>query len=529
MKKIEPLIRISDEIKNLIINLGNEIEYEFKLDKNEFHETFEFNKIGVIVEDNVVTGLNLCNLELDFFPNSIFNFKNLKKLDLSHNNIDQLPSDIEKLLSLDYLDLRFNDLKYLPDSCANLEQLETLLLSNNKLKKLPNSIGNLKNLVKLDLNDNFLSNLPDSFGSLEHLEILALWNNRIEKLPEPFGNLKNLKELNLRENELKNLPESFSHLQSLETLSLNNNKLMNLPESFGTLKVLKHLYLNNNQLSSLPDTMGNLNETLETLYIKGNNFTDIPSIIWPLKKLMNLSLDGESLDEETKELLKGEMNKEKINLILDYCRKRANIRVFISHEMSNFSKYKIEKMANFLENQTEIYYSYFCERDMKKEGDIISFMIDIIPTCQIMICVITEDYKNSKNCNFEIELAQSYGVKIIPILGEKINWDDDFLTKNGLSRDLGFKYGDFNFKNLFKEIYDYILQYKKERNIYAEKYKETLSKIKKNFKKIVKNTKFRAVLKRRLYNVEKIIHDFENNQIDDFEYLNKISEIFSKS
>ncbi|MBD3229047.1 MAG: TIR domain-containing protein, partial [Candidatus Lokiarchaeota archaeon] len=491
-----------------------------------FHEKFDFDRIGAIIEDEKIYGLNLCGLELDKFPKSILDFKNLIYLDLSHNRIEELPLNIANLISLKFLDLRFNRIEMLPDSIGNLKNLQVLSLSNNLLTGIPNTIGELKKLKRCDLNDNMLSYLPKSFGSLNKLKVLSLWNNKLGELKDTFGNLKSLKNLNLRGNELERLPESFSNLESLEKLNISKNKLIELPESFGTLKVLKHLFLNNNKLSNLPETMGNLNETLETLYLKGNEFKNIPAIIWPLKKLVNFNLDGDTLDDDSKELLSGEMNRERIRLILDYCRKRANIRVFISHEMGDFSKYKIDKIAEILEKQAEIYYTYYCERDMKKEGDIISFMIDIIPTCQIMISIITDKYIKSKNCNFEIELAQSYGVKIIPILGADVNWNNVFLKDNSLFRELGFKYNEFRVKNLCKEIYEYIIEYKKEKNIYAEKYKMILSKIKKNFKKIVKNKIFQATLKKRMYNIQKILQDYEDNQLDDLEYLNKISEIF---
>jgi len=56
-----------------------------------------------------------------------------------------------ELPKLDWLDISNNQLNELPESIGNLFKLNRLYLQNNKLTDLPQSIGNLSNLIILDL------------------------------------------------------------------------------------------------------------------------------------------------------------------------------------------------------------------------------------------------------------------------------------------------------------------------------------------------------------------------------------------
>ncbi len=82
------------------------------------------------------------------------------------------------------LDLSANQLKELPTSLGNLAQLETLWLSDNQLKELPASLGNLAQLEDLDLAANQLKELPVFLGNLAELKQLYLKNNPIQFVPK---------------------------------------------------------------------------------------------------------------------------------------------------------------------------------------------------------------------------------------------------------------------------------------------------------------------------------------------------------
>ena len=101
------------------------------------------------------------------------------KLDLSRNQLTQLPSEIGQLLLLQELDL-----------------------SNNQLTQLSSEIGQLSSLQILDLDENQLTQLPSEIGQLSSLQELYLSRNQLTQLPSEIGQLRSLQELNLFENQL---------------------------------------------------------------------------------------------------------------------------------------------------------------------------------------------------------------------------------------------------------------------------------------------------------------------------------------
>jgi hypothetical protein len=76
---------------------------------------------------------------------------NLKKLNLSSNQLTALPDTFGQLSSLKTLDLLRNQLTALPDAFCQLTGLETLQLDDNQLTALPDAFGLLTGLEKLDL------------------------------------------------------------------------------------------------------------------------------------------------------------------------------------------------------------------------------------------------------------------------------------------------------------------------------------------------------------------------------------------
>ena len=84
--------------------------------------------------------------------------KDIKKLDLSSNQLTQLPSEIGHLTRLTYLTLSSNRLTQLPSEIGQLTQLTKLYSGNNQLTQLPTEIGNLTQLTTLALHNNPIEN-----------------------------------------------------------------------------------------------------------------------------------------------------------------------------------------------------------------------------------------------------------------------------------------------------------------------------------------------------------------------------------
>jgi len=240
-------------------------------------------------------------------------------------------------------------------------------------------------------------------------------------------------------------------------LYLPNLGLSTVPEDIGKMDYLKILDLESNNLSSLPESIGNL-KSLVLLNISKNKFNTIPSELWQLKDVKIIQLNDNPWFGESNEYI----NKPP-EIIRDFCRKRANIQIFISHAVVDFNDYKIKELTNFLENQEEIYKVFFCEEDLK--GNIDNFMDSKIPNCQLLIFIATKkSVFNSLDCKHEMELARNYHIQIVPIKGADLSWRD--LESIGLSRELGLEFNKNNFEQFLKDLYKYIYDYKRNIDLF---------------------------------------------------------------
>jgi Leucine-rich repeat (LRR) protein len=68
---------------------------------------------------------------------------------------------------------------YFPDELLTIEKLEHLDLSFNQIEDLPEGIGNLINLKFLNLSNNLLNKSPADMGKLKNLKTLILNGNSI--------------------------------------------------------------------------------------------------------------------------------------------------------------------------------------------------------------------------------------------------------------------------------------------------------------------------------------------------------------
>nr|AVK72307.1 slit2 protein [Isodiametra pulchra] len=129
---------------------------------------------------------------LDLYGNNIqevkeeglfVNLKKLRKIDLSHNNIESIQ----------------------PNSFEGAEFLESLVLSGNKLSDIdPGVFKNMRHLERLELRENsFRCIRNDSFSAISNLRMLDLGQNGIKTIDKnAFNGLNNLQTLNLLENHL---------------------------------------------------------------------------------------------------------------------------------------------------------------------------------------------------------------------------------------------------------------------------------------------------------------------------------------
>ncbi|ESO83099.1 hypothetical protein LOTGIDRAFT_236873 [Lottia gigantea] len=123
----------------------------------------------------------------------------------------------------------------------------TLDLSNKGLLQIPDEILKMPTLEYLYLEGNELSFLPDEFfDCLPNLKWLDLRRNSLSRIPSVYlGRHRNLRNLLLEENNIKSLPLELGLVKSVSGLNINNNPLEFPPVDVlekGTQEILKFLY-----------------------------------------------------------------------------------------------------------------------------------------------------------------------------------------------------------------------------------------------------------------------------------------------
>jgi len=139
---------------------------------------------------------------------------------------------------------------------------------------------------------------------------------------------------------------------------------------------------------------------------------------------------------------------------------KRGIRIFITHAVEDYKKYRINEIAQYLENQKGIRYVYYCEADLT--GNIDAWMQKTVPRCQLLLFISTEKSLNSVDCGTELSIAQDKGVTIIPILGVGLSWDD--LRKLNVHREVGASFDPMEFEDFCNKLYQQIQIYKKSLN-----------------------------------------------------------------
>ncbi|KAL2340488.1 hypothetical protein Fmac_008428 [Flemingia macrophylla] len=223
--------------------------------------------------------MDLSGMSLDSLPKPSVDLATICKLDLSDNNLQDIPESLTaRLLNLEVLDVRSNQLKSLPNSIGCLSKLKVLNVSGNFIQFLPKTIENCRALEEVNANFNKLTKLPDTIGfELINLKKLSVNSNKLVFLPSSTSHLTSLKVLDARLNCLRALPEDLENLINLETLNVSQNfqYLETLPYSIGLLLSLAELDVSYNSIKTLPESISCLKK-LQKLSVEGNPLTCPP-------------------------------------------------------------------------------------------------------------------------------------------------------------------------------------------------------------------------------------------------------------
>ncbi|XP_044012871.1 toll-like receptor Tollo [Aphidius gifuensis] len=206
--------------------------------------------------------------------------------------------------SLEVLDLSYNDLNELPDRAfINLKSLTTLNINNNEIRHVgDHALGGLGKLLKLNISTNRLVALPpELFSDTKQLHHLVLSNNSLSVLaPGLLDNLKNLQTLDLSNNELTSRwinRDTFTNLEQLVVLDLSNNALTKIDSNvFKGLYNLQILHLEYNNIDTLSDGCFLSLKNLHSLTLSHNRITRFdPNHTIGLVSLVQLFLDSNKL------------------------------------------------------------------------------------------------------------------------------------------------------------------------------------------------------------------------------------------
>lgn len=177
----------------------------------------------------------------------------LKTLDISNNDIKQIPAEVYYLIHLKVLLLSHCNIQSIRNM-NHLLQLTTMKLDHNDLEE--DKLADFPpNLLQLNISYNHFQNFPMIISLSLQLVTLDLSFNRIESL-SGIETLINIKELYLDGNRLTELPHNISKLLKLRKISLRNNNFQSyslmdpstqsIPQEFLTDTAVDHIDLNGN-------------------------------------------------------------------------------------------------------------------------------------------------------------------------------------------------------------------------------------------------------------------------------------------
>jgi hypothetical protein len=177
-------------------------------------------------------------------------------------------------------------LTHFPDEIINLaDSLEILDLSGNQLSELPKDFSKLNKLKIAFFSDNHFSKFPEVLAECSNLTMIGFKSNQIHIIPEHAFPV-NLQWLILTNNKINHLPNSIGNCTRLQKVALAGNQIRQLPEQMKACKNLELLRISANQLTEFPDWLLAL-PRLSWLAFSGNPCctsttitNELPSISW---------------------------------------------------------------------------------------------------------------------------------------------------------------------------------------------------------------------------------------------------------
>jgi hypothetical protein len=180
---------------------------------------------------------------------------------LSNNyELNRLPSSMTKLTSLLHLSLNCTKIQSdtLISVVCQLPSLQVLELDGTKqLETLPSQISQLTSLQHLSLSWNGIKSLPTQLGLFTQLHTLNLyWCDSLNNISTELEHLTNLIELRLfRTTQINRFPLKMKNWIKLEVLVLDSLNIETIPSEVWMMTKLREISFSDNKLSFIPSEL----------------------------------------------------------------------------------------------------------------------------------------------------------------------------------------------------------------------------------------------------------------------------------
>lgn len=207
-KNLEKCLEESQESGILNISHRNMREFPSSVDNYDLTDVVradisnnKFSDIpGELTDAFMMECLNCAYNNIRFIQD-FSHITSLTYLNLGHNQIQTLPIHVCSL-PLKTLILNHNRLHFIPGEIGLLGKLQHLDVSCNEISNVPSTFGELVSLRILNLRRNQLLSLPDEISKLKHLMTLDISCNRISILPPAFRLITSMVKLDLKDNPM---------------------------------------------------------------------------------------------------------------------------------------------------------------------------------------------------------------------------------------------------------------------------------------------------------------------------------------
>lgn len=173
-------------------------------------------------------------------------------------NLKQFPIEILSLAAtLEILDLSDNQISELPDCISELKNLKIIFFERNNFTEFPVILKELPLLNMIGFKSNQIKTVPENaFPPL--LKWLILTNNQIKKLPKSIGDCLLLQKCTIAGNQIEELPSAMRNCINLELLRISANKLQSIPNWLFELPKLSWVAFGGNPVSHQQKTTTNI-------------------------------------------------------------------------------------------------------------------------------------------------------------------------------------------------------------------------------------------------------------------------------